>query len=230
MKYLVVSDIHGNYPALKAIYDKELSNVDGVIFVGDIIGLMGFPSETVDLIMREATHAVKGNHDISVLERKKGHVNSPELSEFELDINWDNLSEEQIEWVTNSGPMKKVPDEGLLIAHAQPIPSMASGIEKGNAGVRKGKFTQVAANIDSDTYNFVLLGHTHQQAKVDCARFGHEVIILNPGSAGQNLGEPADYAIIDTEEKSAKLCSVEYDYNEVVNKLKDEKVPIKWWI
>lgn len=230
MKYLVISDVHGNYPALKSIFDKELQHVDGVILVGDIIGLMGYPSETVERIINESKHAVKGNHDIAVLERKEGHVNSPELSEFELNLNWDTLSNEQMKWVKNLSPLKRVPDEGLLIAHAQPKIELASGIERGNRGVDKGKYTSVASNVNSDIYDFVLLGHTHNQAKVDCERFGHDVTILNPGSAGQPVGKPAEYAIIDTDDKSAQLRKLEYDWDEVTDKLDSLNVPIKWWI
>lgn len=229
MKYLVMSDIHGNYPALKSILDKEKSTVDGIIFAGDIIGLMGFPSETVDVIINESTHAVKGNHDISVLEWEKGHVNSPELSEFELDINLHNLSDQQINWIKNLSPLKFIDDEGILLAHAQPNIEMASGIEEGNFGVRKKDYISVASNVD-DIYNFVILGHTHHQAKVDCNKFGHDVIVLNPGSVGQPIGKPAEYAIIDTEKKTATLHSLEYDWDEVTNKLESENVPIKWWL
>lgn len=230
MKYLVISDIHGNYPALKSIFNKELDNVDGVIFVGDIIGLMGYPSETVELIMNEATHAIKGNHDIAVLEWMEGHVNSPELSEFELNLNWDNLSVEQVDWITNLGPLKRVPKEGLLMAHAKPTLELASGAERGNSGVSKGEYISVAADVDSEVYDFVLLGHTHHQGMVDCSRFGHDIIILNPGSAGQPVDKLAEYAIIDTDKKTAELSSVEYDWDEVKNHLKDLDVPIKWWL
>ena len=230
MKYLVISDVHGNYPALKAIYDKELDNVDGVICVGDVVGLMGFPSETAELIMDKSTYAVKGNHDIAVLERGEGHVNSPKLSEFELEINMNDLSREQVDWISNLSPLKHVYDEGLLIAHAQPKLSLASGIEPGNRGVPKGKYISVASYVDDEAYDFVLLGHTHEPAVVDCNKFGHDVIVLNPGSAGQHMDDDANYAIIDTERKKAELHTVEYDSQQVKDKLESLDVPIKWWL
>jgi len=182
------------------------------------------------LIMDEVKHSVKGNHDISVLERNEGHVISPKLSQFELDINKNELSDLQKDWITNLSPLKRVSDEKLLIAHAQPEMSLASGIEQGNAGVPKRNYVTVASNLNNDDYDFVLLGHTHDQAKVNCKKFGHDIIILNPGSVGQNMNrEVADYAIIDTEDKSAELCSVEYDVNKVKEKLDSLNVPIKWW-
>ncbi len=231
MKYLVISDIHGNYPALKSIYDKELNNVDSVICVGDIVGLMGFPSETVELIINQSKHAVKGNHDISVLEHNKGHVINPELSEFELNINQKYLSKEQKNWIVNLSPLKRIPEEKMLIAHAKPELALASGIEKGNAGVSKGKYVSVASNLNDEKYDFVLLGHTHNQAKVDCSKFGHDICILNPGSVGQNMNRgEADYAIIDTESKSSELCSIEYDVKKVIDKLESLNIPIKWWV
>lgn len=230
MKYLVISDVHGNYPALKAIYDKELDNVDGVICVGDVVGLMGFPSETAEFIMNESTYAVKGNHDIAVLERREGHVNSPELSAFELDINMNDLSCEQVDWISNLSPLQRVKDEGLLIAHAQPTIQLASGIEPGNAGIPKREYISVASNINDEKYNFVILGHTHEPAVVDCNKFGHDIIVLNPGSAGQPIDSNANYAIIDTDNKTVELHNVEYDVEKVKNKIESLNVPFKWWM
>jgi len=189
---------------------------------------MGYPSKTTDLIMDEATHAIKGNHDISVLEWNEGHVVSEKLSDFELQLNKTELTDEQINWITNLGPMKKVPDEGLIIAHAKPEIASASGTD--NGGITKGRYTSVASNIDSDLYNFVILGHTHNQAQLNCERFGHDITIMNPGSVGQPIGKPAEYAIIDTEENTVELKSVEYNYDEVVKQLESLDVPIKWWI
>lgn len=229
MKYLVISDVHGNYPALKSVFDKELRDVDGVIFAGDAIGLMGYPSETIELLKQYSTHAVKGNHDIAVLEWEEGHVNNKELSDFELQLNQNNLTEKQKTWVENLSPIKFIDDENILLAHAYPNISNSSGIELGNSGVDKKDYIKIASKSDTDKYDFIILGHTHDQNMLNCRKFNHDVSILNPGSIGQPINKPAQYAIIDTDTNNIELKEQEYDYNSVLNKLDEENIPIKWW-
>lgn len=240
MKYAVLSDIHANYPALKAVVDEVEDSVDGYIFLGDIVGLMGFPRESVELVKDISVHALRGNHDIAVLEKKEGHVNSEELSKFELESTQNALTDAQIEWVNSLSSYKEVPSEGLLMSHAEPVPEAATGYypaagigtsRKNALGLSKGSYTQAAAVLDSDTFNFVLVGHTHDQSAVDCSKFGHDIIVLNPGTTGQSKERgTAEYAIIDTEEKTYSLNKAEYDWDEVVSRLEEVNVPKKWWV
>lgn len=228
MKYAVLSDVHANYPALEAVVADFSEDVDGVIYVGDVVGLMGFPEEVVTELMEIADHAVKGNHDVAVVEREEGHVNSDELSKFELELTHSNLSNTHTDWVASLSAYEEVPEEGLLIAHAKPTPEKAIGIGLRNSGVRKRKFTQVAANVDTDVFDYVFLGHTHQQAALDCAQFGNDVTVVNPGSVGQPMGT-AEYATVDTETGEVNLHTVKYDKQAVIDRLEREGVPEKWW-
>ena len=51
MKYAVFSDIHGNYPALRAaLDDAALQGVDQYLFIGDYYRSLPWPNETVDAI------------------------------------------------------------------------------------------------------------------------------------------------------------------------------------
>lgn len=227
MKIAVLSDIHGNYPALKSALEDCPSDIDEYIYLGDFIGLMGFPYETLELVMDTEFKSVKGNHDIAVLEHKVGHVNSKELSQFELEMNLESLTPEQIEWVTSLYPIRVVEDISAVMAHAKPYPDSASGLEVGNAGVKKRDYLSVASNF-SDSYSYLFMGHTHDQAAIDCHKFGHDIVVLNPGSVGQPLGE-ANYAIVDTETNDFELKTVEYDKYVVTSRLKELDVPLKWW-
>ncbi len=229
MKYAVVSDVHANYPALQAVLDDVSGSVDGLICLGDLIGLMGYPRETVDTVMNESTYAVKGNHDVAVIEKQEGHVVDSELSSFELNTTWNALGDEHVEWVDGLPSYMEIPDEGLLLAHAQPTPELASGYTKHNMGMKKGKFTAAAAMVDDELFDFILLGHTHEQAVLDCSRFGNDVTVLNPGSVGQPIDGPAEYAVIDTSTGSATTATVEYDGEQVKNRLVELEIPMKWW-
>lgn len=227
MKYVVISDVHANWPALQSVYNAT-SDADGYIFLGDLIGLGGFPKEVVGSIKSKSDHAIKGNHDVSVIENKKGHVNSQELSKFELETTQDALDEADKEWVSNLDAYKEIDTPKSLIAHAEPYPESASGIQ--SAGVKKGDYTKVASNVDSDKYDYVLLGHTHDQAKLDCSDFGHNLTVVNPGSVGQPINSGvANYAVIDTDTGQVSLEQSSYDKEEVFNRLESLNVPIKWW-
>lgn len=63
MKYAIVSDIHGNFPALSAVIsDAEQAEVDAYIFVGDYVNNMPYPNEVVETIKSlENPCVIRGN-------------------------------------------------------------------------------------------------------------------------------------------------------------------------
>jgi predicted phosphodiesterase len=230
MKIAVLSDIHANWPALKAAVEDS-GNVNEYLFVGDFIGLLGYPSEVVQFAIENSDLSVKGNHDISVVENNKGHVNSSDLSEFELRITKNNLNNEQANWISDLKSYQENEKLGVVMSHAKPTPEMSTGLESRNSGLSKGSFTRVASNFDTDLYDYIIVGHTHNQEALDVSKFGHDIVVLNPGTVGSpsNIGV-ADYAIIDTENRDYELRSVEYDEKEVISRLEDLNVPVRWWI
>lgn len=230
MKIAVLSDIHANWPALKSVVNNLSNNIDGYIFVGDFIGILGRPSKVVSFAMENSIMSVKGNHDISVLENHEGHVNSQELSKFEYNITHNNLSDKQKNWVSNLNSYELNPDLGIEMAHAQPTPELSSGLEPRNYGLDNGLYTKVASNIDDSKYNFIITGHTHEQDSLDVSKFGHDIVVLNPGAVGSpgNMGK-SEYAVIDTKKKTYNLEAVNYDETKVINYLKKIDVPVKWW-
>lgn len=60
----VISDIHGNMPALEAVLDDiESRGIDRIICLGDLAGKGPSSSEAVDRVMKECEIVVKGNWD-----------------------------------------------------------------------------------------------------------------------------------------------------------------------
>lgn len=64
MRYAVISDIHANLEALRAVRGRiaELG-ADRVLCLGDIVGYNANPNECVDIVRSEAMTCVLGNHD-----------------------------------------------------------------------------------------------------------------------------------------------------------------------
>jgi predicted phosphodiesterase len=213
-EYVLVADIHGNYPSLQAVVDKEGKNAQYVI-LGDIMGLLGYPQETVELVQSLDTAAVlAGNHDKAIFHHEEGHVGSDELSLFEYQHTMDSLTLDQIEWMESLPYMDVLTDSGSRICctHSMPWPEQASGYEVGNAGVTKRDLPQVAAVVGSD-YDWVFHGHTHHQYEQDCAKFGHHVQFVNPGS----VCFAGEYAVVDTDAGTVELKQVAFDSTEVTS-------------
>ncbi len=61
MKILVISDIHANWPALEAVIAAE--SFDRLVVGGDLVSYGPHPREVVSFVRRQATVAVRGNHD-----------------------------------------------------------------------------------------------------------------------------------------------------------------------
>ena len=72
MKTAIVSDIHGNLPALEAVLeDIERFEVDRIVSLGDVIGYGPNPNECLDRVM-EFEFSILGNHDSSALFDPEG--------------------------------------------------------------------------------------------------------------------------------------------------------------
>lgn len=68
MKYALISDIHGNLPALESVLadidDQE--DVDAVYHLGDLVGYAPWPDEVVALIQERRIPGIAGNYDSTV--------------------------------------------------------------------------------------------------------------------------------------------------------------------
>lgn len=66
-KLAIVSDIHGNLPALKAVLaDIRRRRIKRIVCLGDLVGKGPNPVETIDLIRRSCETVVQGNWDLGI--------------------------------------------------------------------------------------------------------------------------------------------------------------------
>jgi predicted phosphodiesterase len=65
----LISDIHGNLPALKAVL-KDISRVNAKQSwcLGDLVGYIPFPNECIELIQRNTSASIAGNYDRKVIQ------------------------------------------------------------------------------------------------------------------------------------------------------------------
>ncbi len=74
MKIAIISDIHGNLPALRAVLaDIARQCVDQTVNLGDSLSGPLQPAETADLLMAQGFPTIKGNHERQLLAARAAH-------------------------------------------------------------------------------------------------------------------------------------------------------------
>src|SRR5215467_5718555 len=67
MRIGILSDIHGNLPALEAVIaDVMVRELDAVYCLGDLVGYGAFPNEVVERIRNLRMPTIMGNYDDGV--------------------------------------------------------------------------------------------------------------------------------------------------------------------
>ncbi|MFQ5979544.1 MAG: metallophosphoesterase family protein [Candidatus Heimdallarchaeota archaeon] len=89
MKIAIISDIHGNFPALEAVKERlEEDSPDKLICLGDIVGYYPWPVECTRFIRKNCEITILGNHDQVVL-----------AEDFETQVRWFNeTAEAALRW------------------------------------------------------------------------------------------------------------------------------------
>jgi len=217
----VVSDIHANLPALQAVLHEleETHSVDKIVCVGDIVGVLGSPSEVVTLVREKTDVQVCGNHDTRFFPTRDWVPEEDyEIAEYEQVTS--SLTDEQMEWLT-SLPTYEVMDDTFHVAHCNPLLDDETGVETGDAGIHPKDYISVGGQVVDG--GVLVFGHTHYQHAVLLDKFaGQSGLVLNPGSVGFPYKDngPASYGVVDTETLTYHNNTIEYDTSSVEEHIK----------
>ena len=70
MRYAIISDVHANEAALRAVLtDAVDARADNIICLGDVLGYGPDPVAALELVYRRAHVCLAGNHDDAVSRR-----------------------------------------------------------------------------------------------------------------------------------------------------------------
>jgi putative phosphoesterase len=207
MRLLIVSDIHANWPALRAIQERA----DVVMCLGDIVSYGPYPRECLAWVRERAVHVVRGNHDTALAyETESGAAAfKRELALATLERHRRLLDDGDLAWL-RSLPTEvnfRLEDYRFHAVHASPTDHLFS--YRITPDLDDEELKKEVAEVRAD---IVLLGHTH----LPMSRGAWTKVVLNPGSVGQPLdGDPrASYAVI--EDGMAEIRRVEYDVEATV--------------
>jgi putative phosphoesterase len=190
LKTLIISDIHGNLAALRAIEARE--RFDQVMCLGDIVGYGPEPAACLRWLReRNVVVVVQGNHDRALGEGVPARC-APQfqwLAEATYSIGETQLAADEKAYLA-ALPTRALIDRGerrLLLVHAS-----ASDPLYGYRASTVEAWTDDLIGVNADV---VLVGHTHLQFQLQVGA----TKLVNPGSAGQPKdGDPrAAYAVLE---------------------------------
>ena len=222
MRALVVSDLHSNAEALRAVMNKvRRKKFDQVVCLGDFVGYGAQPNQVLDTMrtLKGRKLYIRGNHDrvAAGLDDAEGFNHAAKYAAL-----WtrDHLSAPNRRFLRDLplGPVYH--PSGVLLCHGSPHDEDEYVFNEYHAA-------QVMAVYDAP---IILYGHTHlpvifsldERGRVHGASIRDNVTLrlsknarylINPGSVGQprDRNPEASFAIVDSDKLTVQFFRVPYD-------------------
>jgi predicted phosphodiesterase len=233
MRLALISDIHSNIEALKAVYaDIDGQKVDETVCLGDIVGYGVNPNECVELVRERCPIILLGNHDAAAVGLLPTHHFNIHAK---IAIEWtvDNMKKGLAAFL-HALPLREVKENSTLV-HATPYePNMWYYITSLEEAVFNFQFFET---------QFCFIGHTHipiiivlnnekelyvhQDPQIGFGDLEGSRFLINVGSVGQprDRDPRACYGILDTDQKQFTLRRVEYDFTKTQASMAKQKMP-----
>lgn len=226
MKLAVLSDIHGNYIALRKCLDyAKQENVDGFLFLGDYTGELPQPREVLECLYQlqqtYPCYIIRGNREGYLLEyRKNGETgwHKGNSSSGSLLYTYERMRPEDLDFLASLPEAQRIEFSGyppITICHGSP--------ERINEQLLVGsERTKEILKKEPNTY--LICGHTHFQGE-----FRYEgKVLLNPGSAGlsQEAYGKAQFMILHGSECAWQweFVCLEYDVEQLIAQLHEKEL------
>ena len=213
MKIVIITDLHGNYDAVRALPEAY----DELWVLGDLVTYGPEPGAVVDFVRANSTVVVRGNHDHSLgydMDPRCG-ARYQKMADVTRRYTASVLKKDQKEFLRGL-PLKlelKRQNTSFYLCHAKPSdPLYGYCPEESEEWVKE--LGQLKADV-------LLVGHTHTPF---VRQIGNRVVV-NPGSLGQPKTGKSDACYAVWEDGSFSLKSFPYAVDETVERLKALQFP-----
>ena len=239
MRYALLSDIHANLPALRAVLADidGRANLDAIYHLGDLTGYAPWPNEVVELLRQRGVPGIAGNYDSTVATDYK-HCGCRADSPYE-----EELSHLSYEWTRShvTPETRKYLAELPFRMDIRPFGGHVSGptitLIHGNQTLNTVYVTEdrpdsflekMARDVGSRAGDVICFGHTHKPWQRAVAG----IHFINTGS----VGRPKDgnwhacYVLLSVEAAGSRVevVRVPYDVDEAANAIRVSDLPAEF--
>lgn len=213
---VLISDIHGNFPALHAVA-RSLPHCDAVLVAGDLCLDGPAPDRVVDFLREQNWTSVMGNTDrdlVSPSEKSK-----PKRKE-QLAWTRDVLGPERLNWLSSLPFSTQFSaEEGeILVVHANPV-DMDTHLQP---AMSEKELEPYLKDVKADILAF---GHLH----IPYLRPVNGILLADVASVGhpKDLNQRAAYTIVrwEGERRAVEQVRIPYDIEETVRLLRLSDMP-----
>lgn len=222
MRYALISDIHANLPALRAVLADiaERPGIDATYHLGDLVGYAPWPNETVAMLRDSRVDGIAGNYDSTTA------TDYPHCGCKYEDPHQAELAHQSYEWTREhcSPDTKRFlgqlpfrldlrPNGGhragstVILVHGTPTLNTLYWTEDRSDAFCLG----MAEKAGARSGDVICFGHTHKPWKREI----DGIHIVNTGSVGRPKdGDPrAGYVLLEMGEAGPNIEFVRVDYD-----------------
>ena len=229
-----ISDIHGNAEALEAVLrDIAAQGVDEIWCLGDIVGYGPQPGECIDLVRKNCSLSLMGNHDWAVVHTPVG-FNAIATRMVYRTKEWMQITEESTDedcerWDYLCGLALKRTEGPMFLVHASPRAELTEYILPTDVLYDRNKLLEIMAIIE----RYCFVGHTHMPCCIteDLQLVRPEDVggrlelderkdVVNIGSVGQPRDGDNRACYVTVEQGLVTYHRVPYRYEKTAEKLK----------
>ncbi len=231
MRYIVISDIHGNVEALERVLEEtDTLRPDIFVSLGDVVGYGANPSECIDIIEEYAHISIGGNHDLAAA----GLTDSDDFnSTAKRAIMWTvkSLDPRHRDILERYDLLRRYGK--CLFTHASPISPLDWDYVY--------TVGQAKAIFESFSEKFIFIGHTHVPGIIaydqnsGCKVVRSSILQVEPGSRYLinvgSIGQPRDgiaassFALLDVKKGIITIRRVPYDVRSAQKKIRSVGLP-----
>jgi putative phosphoesterase len=215
MKIVILSDLHANLEALRAIEESW----DKLICLGDLVDYGISPHEIIRFVRENADAVVRGNHDQALANGVDCGCAPPfhALSVATRELMKQVVLHEEMDFLRSIPETHTLNISGVrfYLCHAAPSNHFYEYLDKDS---KMEVWKKEAALVDAD---FILLGHTHQQFVKDTG----SMTFINPGSVGLSRDLPGRACYATWNDGNIELKNLRYDVDQCVERLAASPLP-----
>jgi predicted phosphodiesterase len=240
MLVLLLSDVHGNAEALRAVL-AAAGPVDAVWNLGDNVGYGASPNEVLDLLRPLSTHLVRGNHDRVCSGLSPVSLFNPS-ARAAAEWTQQALTQDHLQWLRAlpTGPVSPVPN--LALTHGSPRHEDHYVLDLQDA----------ADTLREMSTPLTFFGHSHLQGVFELSS-GHasavapivrgsslaesRTLVLEPGSRylinPGSVGQPRDrdwraaFALFDPDARTIAFHRIPYDVEQAQQRILAAGLPTR---